>query len=65
MKHIINGCPINLRTLSEEELATIVTGTLQRIERVQEELESLRGEQIRRSDNVHQLQFVYEGPAIA
>lgn len=64
MKHIINNCPVNLRTLSDEELATIVQATLQRIERVQEELESLRGEQIRRADNVHQLQFDLN-PAIA
>lgn len=65
VKHIINGCPVNLRTLTEEELANITATTLQRIERAQEELESLRGEQIRRSDNVHQLRFEYEGPAIA
>lgn len=64
MKHIINGCPINLRTLTTEELNNLVTMTRQRQEQLQEELESVLGEHIRRSDNVHQLHFEYEGPAV-
>lgn len=52
MKHIINGCGVNLRTLSDGELAALVGSTQARIERANEELDSLRGEQIRRCDNV-------------
>lgn len=55
MKHIINGCPVNLRTLTEEELANIRSSTQARIERAQEELESIIGEQVRRADNVIEL----------
>lgn len=65
MKHIINGCPVHLRSLSEVELANIVASTQERLERCQEELESLVGEVIRRSPNVHQLHFEYEGPSVA
>lgn len=65
MKHIINGCPINLRGLTESELNNLVTMTRERQERLQEELESVLGEHIRRSHNVHQLHFEYEGPAVA
>lgn len=55
MKHIINGCPVNLRTLTEEELANITVSTQARIERAQEEMESIVGEQIRRASNVIKL----------
>ncbi len=48
MKHIINGCPVNLRTLSEEELNNLVRMTQERLDRVQEELDSVRGERVRR-----------------
>lgn len=65
MRHIINGCPLNLRGLTDEELGNLVVMTNERLARVQDELESVVGEQIRRSDNVHQLHFQYEGPAIA
>lgn len=60
MRHLINGCAINLRGLTDDELANIVISTLDRQERVAEELESLRGEQIRRSDNVHQLRLTFD-----
>lgn len=65
MKHIINGCPINLRGLSEQELANLVTVTRERLDRVQEDLDSVMGERIRRCDNVHQLRLEYEGPSVA
>jgi hypothetical protein len=65
MKHIINGCPINLRGLSAQELDSLVISTNLRLARVQEELESVMGEVVRRCDNVHQLHFEYEGPAVA
>lgn len=64
MKHRINGCPINLRGLSTEELDNLVASTRGRLEQVQEELDSVMGEYIRRCDNVHQLHFEYEGPAV-
>lgn len=50
--HRINGCPINLRTLTEGELATLIEATADRIAAVQEELDSLVGERIRRGNNV-------------
>lgn len=64
MKHIINGCPVNLRGLSAQELNNLVAMTQQRLERVQEELDSVVGERLRRSD-VHQLRIEYEGPSVA
>lgn len=64
MKHIINGCPVHLRGLSDEELENLQNMTADRMARCQEELDSLVGERIRRSDNVHQLHFEYEGPAV-
>lgn len=57
MKHRINGCPINLRGLSDAELATLIETTEGRLEQVQEELDSVRGELVRRTPNVHQLRF--------
>jgi hypothetical protein len=65
MKHLINGCPIDLRGLSEQELGSLIASTRERLERCQEELDSVIGEHIRRSDNVHQLRFEYDGPAVA
>lgn len=64
MRHRINGCPINLRGLSAEELDNLVATTRERLAQVQEELDSVVGEKIRRCDNVHQLSFRYEGPAV-
>lgn len=65
MKHIINGQPIDLRSLSPQELSSLIHTTDARAARVQEELESLRGELIRRSVNVHPLRPTYEGPSVA
>lgn len=48
MKHRINNCPVNLRTLSTTELEQLISATVARNARVQEELESLVGERIRR-----------------
>lgn len=52
MKHRINGCLINLRGLTDAELSALDRSTAERLERVQEELDSVRGEQVRRSNNV-------------
>jgi len=52
MRHRINGCPINLRGLSDAELSALDRSTAERLEQVQEELDSVRGEQVRRSNNV-------------
>lgn len=57
MKHLINGCPIYLRGLSEQELDNLINSTADRLARVREELDSLGGEKARRCTNVHQLQF--------
>lgn len=65
MKHRINGCPINLRTLTDGELQQLIDTTTERLAQVSEELESVVGEYVRRSDNVHQLHFQYEGPSVA
>lgn len=65
MKHLINGQPIDLRSLSPQELGSLINTTRARIERTQEELDSLNGELIRRSDNVHLLHPYYEGPSVA
>jgi hypothetical protein len=64
MKHRINGCPIDLRSLSTQELDNLVAMTRERAERVQEELESVEGERLRRQ-HVYQLRFEYEGPSVA
>ena len=52
MRHRINGCPINLRGLTDAELSALDESTVARQERVQEELDSIRGEAVRRSTNV-------------
>lgn len=65
MKHIINGCSINLRSLSSQELENLIGHVQARLAQTQEELDSVMGEHIRRSDNVHQLRFEYEGPSVA
>lgn len=66
MKHRINGCLVNLRSLSTQELDELAASTKARLDQVQEELDSVMGEVIRRCDNVHQLhlQPQYEGPAV-
>lgn len=61
MRHRINGCPINLRGLSDAELAALDQSTVERLEQVQEELDSLRGEAVRRS-NVVQLPLRWDRP---
>lgn len=52
MKHIINGCPINLRTLSEADIARLIDEGADRLDRLQDEMDSLHGELIRRGSNV-------------
>lgn len=52
MKHRINGCPIDLRRLTDAELSSLDRSTAERLECVQEELDSVRGEAVRRSNNV-------------
>ena len=52
MKHRINGCLINLRTLTDAELENLADRVADRIADSQEQLDSLRGEQVRRSSNV-------------
>lgn len=64
MKHRINGCSIDLRGLSAQELDNLIASTTQRLNQVQEELDSVVGELVRRTPNVHQLRPAYEGPAV-
>lgn len=52
MRHIINGCPIHLRGLSAQELDNLVASTQARLAQVQEELDSVVGEKIRRDPAV-------------
>lgn len=52
MKHIINGCPINLRSLSEADIKRLIDEGADRLDRLQEEMDSLHGELVRRADNV-------------
>lgn len=65
MKHRINGCSIDLRALTQDELTALILATQARLAQVQEELDSVIGEHIRRSPDVHQLHLEYEGPAVA
>jgi hypothetical protein len=60
MKHIINGCPVNLRSLSNEQLDRLISAVPDRLDRIQDEMDSLQGERIRR--NNRHLQVV---PAIS
>lgn len=62
MRHRINGCLINLRGLSDDELDNLARSTAERLEQVQEELDSVRGEVARRSSNVHQLVLQWDRP---
>lgn len=50
MKHIINGCPVNLRSLSNEQLDKLIADIPDRLDRVQDEMDSLQGERIRRNN---------------
>ena len=50
MKHIINGCPINLRSLSNEQLDKLIDEVPDRLDRIQDEMDSLQGERIRRNN---------------
>lgn len=50
MKHIINGCPVNLRSLSNEQLDKLIADVPDRLDRIQDEMDSLEGERIRRNN---------------
>lgn len=50
MKHIINGCPVNLRSLSSEQLDRLIADVPDRLDRIQDEMDSLQGERIRRGN---------------
>lgn len=50
MKHIINGCPVNLRSLSNEQLDKLIDDVPDRLDRIQDEMDSLMGERIRRNN---------------
>lgn len=52
MMHIIEGRSVNLRGLSMEDLDSLITATHQRLERVNEELESVCGEKLRRQAGI-------------
>lgn len=65
MRHIINGCPINLRTLSEADIQRLINQGADRLDRLQDEMDSLHGELIRRNNNVIPLRPEFDGPAVA
>jgi len=48
MRHIVNGCSINLRLLSDRELAQLRRNHELRLALINDELDSLVGEQVRR-----------------
>ena len=48
MRHMINGQSCNLRQLTERELSQLITNHEMRIALINDELSSLKGEQIRR-----------------
>ena len=48
----VNGCLINLRGLADDELDSLIAQTEARVMDVGEELESLRGEAIRRRSRI-------------
>lgn len=49
MKHRINGCPINLRSLADDQLDRLIEGNSRRHGRVVYEQELLEGERARRA----------------
>lgn len=51
MMHRINGIPINLRTLKDNELAMLVRLADERIAAADDDKEKLMGEAVRRSHN--------------
>lgn len=57
MKHRINGCPIHLRSLPDDDLVRLIAENRDRSERLEEELDSLMGEHIRRTPNHNVLAF--------
>lgn len=63
MKHIINGCPINLRTLPESDIHRLISEGADRLDRLQEEMDSLHGELVRRSNNVIPLFGTADAPS--
>ena len=65
MKHIINGCPINLRTLSESDINRLIAEGADRLDRLQDEMDSLHGELVRRHNNVIPLFRTADAPSVA
>jgi len=57
MRHMINGQSCNLRQLTERELSQLITNHEMRIALINDELSSLKGEQIRRQPIVTQTLF--------
>jgi len=51
MRHIINGCSINLRQLTDRELDSLIVNNQKRADLLADESESLIGERIRRQPN--------------
>ena len=48
MLHIVNGCSVNLRQLTDRELRQLIVNHQMRIALINDELDSLVGEQVRR-----------------
>jgi uncharacterized coiled-coil protein SlyX len=65
MQHIINGRSVNLREQSVEQLNRLIDEGADRLDRLQDEMDSLHGELIRRRNNVIPLRPEYEGPSVA
>lgn len=63
MKHIINGCPINLRALSEDDINRLISEGADRLDRLQDEMDSLHGELVRRTNNV--IPLFPDAPSVA
>lgn len=57
MHHRINGIPVNLRELTQHELDALVRMAEERIEAADDDLEKLKGEQVRRS---HYIASIFE-----
>jgi len=47
-RNIINGCSVNVRQLTDRELKQLITNNQMRMAVLDDEIEILRGEQIRR-----------------
>jgi len=59
-RHIINGCSVNIRQLTDRELASIVKNNQMRLAVINDELETLIGEQIRRLPD----HSIHKGPSL-